>query len=82
MNCVENLPVYMAIVLAQTAIGLHGVVIDSLSLAMFAARIGQTTVHIALRPTDASASLRFALFFVQLVCMITIGVATVAAMVS
>lgn len=80
-NCVENLPVYGAIVVALMATGLQSPCIDCLAIAMLAARIGQTLVHILLPPVNAAASLRFALFFIQAVCMITMGIAIAAAMV-
>ena len=74
MNCIENLPLYTAIVVALIATGVKSATIDTLAIAIFAARVGQTLVHIGLPPTNAAASLRFALFFVQAVCMIAIGV--------
>ena len=78
MNCVENLPVYTAIVVALIATGLQSPVVDRLAVTMLAARIGQTVVHIALPPTNAASSLRFALFFIQAVCMIAMGVVIAA----
>jgi hypothetical protein len=45
---------------------------------MLAARIGQTVVHIALPPTNAAASLRFALFLIQATCIIAMGATIVA----
>ena len=74
MNCVENLPIYTAIVVALIATGVKSATIDTLAIAILAARIGQTLVHIGLPPTNAAASLRFALYFVQAACMITMGV--------
>src|SRR5271166_6180483 len=38
MNCVENLPVYGAIVVALTVVGLRSPFVDGLSVAMLAAR--------------------------------------------
>jgi uncharacterized MAPEG superfamily protein len=73
MNCVENLPVYAAIVVALTATGLQSPAIDRLALVMLAARIGQTSVHLALPPTEAASGLRFALFFLQVACMVAMG---------
>jgi uncharacterized MAPEG superfamily protein len=78
MNCVENLPVYTAIVVALMALGLQSAVVDRLSITMLVARIGQTITHIALPPTNAAASLRFALFLVQAICMIAMGLIIVA----
>ena len=74
MNCVENLLVYTAIVVALIATGVKSAIIDTLAVALLGARVGQTLVHIGLPPTNAAASLRFALFFVQAICMIAMGV--------
>jgi uncharacterized MAPEG superfamily protein len=74
MNCVENLPVYGAIVVALLATGLHSALVDRLSVTMLAARVGQTLVHIALPPTTAAASLRFVAFLIQVACMIAMAV--------
>jgi uncharacterized MAPEG superfamily protein len=74
MNCVENLPVYAAIVVALMGAGLQSPAIDRLAMTMLAARIGQTVAHIALPPTNAATSLRFALFFIQVVSMLAMGV--------
>jgi uncharacterized MAPEG superfamily protein len=82
MNCVENLPVYGAIVVALSVAGLQSHLIDWLSVSMLAARIGQTTVHLSLPPTNAVASLRFALYFAQMISMIAMGVAAAAALVT
>ena len=74
MNCVENLPIYTALVVALTAAGLHSPTIDGFAIAMLAARVAQTLTHIVLPPTNAAASLRFMFFFAQAVCMITMGI--------
>ena len=62
MNCVENLPIYTALVVALVATGLQSSTIDRLAVAILAARVGQTLTHIVLPPTNAVTSLRFALF--------------------
>ena len=81
MNCVENLPVYGAIVVALTVVGLQSHLIDGLSEAMLTARIGQTLVHVTLRQTNAVVSVRFTLFSIQLVCMFVMGAAAAATMI-
>ena len=81
MNCVENLPVYGAIVVALTVVGLRSPFVDGLSEAMLAARIGQTLVHVALRQTNAVVSVRFALFSIQVICMFAMRAAAAAAMI-
>src|ERR1043165_7023679 len=45
MNCVENLPIFAALVVALIATGLHSPSIDALSGTFLVARIGQTLVH-------------------------------------
>jgi uncharacterized MAPEG superfamily protein len=79
MNCVENLPIFGALVLALMATGLQRPLIDALSVTLLMARIGQTLVHIGAPPTNVWAALRFALFFVQIVCMISIGLGIILA---
>ena len=74
MNCVENLPVYAAIVVCMTAADVTGPLVNSLSAVFLAARILQTTAHIAFEQTDRVASMRFGFFFVQIVCMSVMGV--------
>ncbi len=74
MNCVENLPIYTAVVVALMATGLQSATIDRLAVATLAARVGQTLAHILLPPTNAAANLRFMFFFVQVACMIAIGI--------
>jgi uncharacterized MAPEG superfamily protein len=64
-NCIENLPVFGAIVLALYASGVGGPVIDYLSVAILAARIMQSLTHVCLEQTNAVATVRFAFFFVQ-----------------
>lgn len=73
MNCVENLPVLAAIVLCATAAGADSRLLDWLAGAILVARVCQTTVHLALAPTDAAAAVRFVFFFVQAICMLAMA---------
>ena len=74
MNCVENLPVYGAVAFASFATGVSGPDLDGLALAVLAARVGQSVVHIGAKQSEPMAALRFALFFVQIACMLLMGV--------
>lgn len=74
MNCVENLPVYGAVAMAATLAGASGRDIDALAITFLAARIGQSLVHITRPQTEPVATLRFALYFVQVVCVVSMGV--------
>jgi uncharacterized MAPEG superfamily protein len=79
MNCVENLPLYGALVVAFNATGLQSGTIDRLAIVLLTARIGQTLAHIVLPPTNAATALRFSLFVVQVVCMLAMGAVIAAA---
>ena len=74
MNCVENLPVYAAVVLAGAVAGVGGRELDVLALTFLAARIGQSLVHITRPQTEPVAALRFGLYFVQVLCVVSMGV--------
>jgi len=69
MNCIENLPVYGAIVVCATAVGVKGVLMDDLALAIIAARVCQTSLHIAVVQGDLAVSIRFSLYMVQGIAM-------------
>src|SRR5215203_4198629 len=73
MNCVENLPIFGALVVALIAFGVQSSSINTLCIAVLLARMGQTIIHIGAPPTNVWAALRFISFFVQIVCMISIG---------
>jgi len=74
LNCVENLPVYTAIVVFLMAAHLNAPVLDALAITILVARICQTSIHLMLAQTDAIAAIRFAFFFVQAVCMLAMGI--------
>lgn len=74
MNCVENLPVYGAVVLAAVATGVSSPWLDGLALTLLVARIVQSLLHVALEPTEVIAGARFGFFCVQVVCMAWMGV--------
>jgi uncharacterized MAPEG superfamily protein len=64
-NCVENLPVLGAIVFAMYVSGTSGAGVDVASLAVIAARIPQSLVHVCFTQTNSIVSVRFGLFLVQ-----------------
>ncbi len=76
-NCVENLPVYGAIVVALVATGLRSEFLDGLAILLLTARVLQTLVHIALPESDSSVGIRFRFFLTQLVCMATMAAVVV-----
>jgi uncharacterized MAPEG superfamily protein len=80
MNCVENLPVYTAVVIALVVADLQSAIVDGLAITMLLARVGQTCVHIALPATTTAASLRFSLYLLQVICMLVMGTMAAAAL--
>jgi uncharacterized MAPEG superfamily protein len=75
-NCIENLPVFGAIVYLVSVIGLQGPVIDALCSAVLAARIVQSCVHILHVQTNAFVAVRFSFYSVQLVAFLVLLVMT------
>lgn len=69
-NCIENLPVFGAIVFALQIGNVESTLVDGLSIAILAARIAQSLVHICFVQTDAIVSVRFSFFSVQLISFI------------
>jgi len=72
-NCVENLPVYTAVVVAIIATGVQSPILDAMAIILICARVLQTLIHISIMQTNLVAGIRFALFFVQFICMFTMG---------
>ena len=69
MNCVENLPIYTAIVVALLATHVTSPILDGLAIVILIARICQSVTHLLFEQTNAVASIRFAFYFVQAVSM-------------
>jgi len=80
MNCIENLPVFGAIVFAIDRAGLQSQSLDTLALVVLGARILQSSVHIGLEQTDTVVFVRFGFFFVQLVSMLAMVAIVFAAL--
>ena len=71
-NCVENLPVFGAIVLALYVGNVTGPLVNGLAIAVLAARVVQSLVHTCFVQTNAAVAVRFSFFSVQLVCFIAL----------
>src|SRR5215204_7329903 len=81
LNCVENLPIYTAIVVALLAADVTSPIIDLLAITLLLARICQSSVHLLLHQTNTVPAIRFTFYFVQVVCMFAmIGVLMAAAL--
>jgi len=71
-NCIENLPVFGAIVLALHVSAAGGVVADLASIAVLMARVMQSLVHVCLPQTSSVVAVRFTFLMVQLVGFFTL----------
>jgi uncharacterized MAPEG superfamily protein len=71
-NCIENLPVFGAIVLALYVSGVGGTVVNYLSISILGARILQSLIHVCFTQTNTVAALRFVFFFIQIASFLTI----------
>lgn len=67
-NCIENLPVFGAIVFALHVSGTGGPLADVASVIVLVARVMQSLVHVCLQQTAAVVAVRFSFLLVQLVC--------------
>lgn len=69
-NCVENLPVYGAIIFGLTLLKLDSSLLNTLAIIFIISRVCQTITHIALADSNRMVSIRFLFFFIQLVIML------------
>ncbi|HEY8002902.1 MAG TPA: MAPEG family protein [Phenylobacterium sp.] len=69
-NCVENLPVFAAIVLTAAVVHAQSASLDRLAATVLVARIAQSSVHLALPETNRTVAVRFGFFLVQVAAMI------------
>lgn len=67
-NCIENLPVFGAIVFALYVSGTSGPMVDIASVCVLIARVMQSLVHVCLPQTSSVVGVRFSFLLVQLVC--------------
>lgn len=72
-NCVENLPVYGAIVLTALFFEISGPAISTLAVVILAARICQTLIHVSFIETSLTVSVRFSFFLTQVICMLVMA---------
>jgi uncharacterized MAPEG superfamily protein len=71
-NCIENLPVFAAIVFAGAASGVQSATFDALAIAVVVARIFQTTTHL-ISGSNTAIGFRFSFLMVQLVAFFWMG---------
>ena len=73
-NCVENLPVFGAIVFGLYVGNVGSALVNAVAVAVLVARIMQSMVHVCFVQTDLVTSVRFGFFFVQIVSFLWLTV--------
>ena len=81
-NCVENLPIFGAIVFTIFAADLQSTTLDYLAFVVIGARIPHTLVHVAFKQTNTVVGLRSAFYNVQFFAMQLMVIAIVVALVT
>ena len=71
-NCVENLPIFAALVLLAHATALESTLFQALAVAVLPARVAQTTVHVA-SGSNRAVIVRFSFFTIQFGCFIAMA---------
>ncbi|MBS0385293.1 MAG: MAPEG family protein [Proteobacteria bacterium] len=71
-NCVENLPVFGAIVVAAQATAAHSPTLDVLAVSVVVARVFQTSTHL-ISGSNTAVGVRFSFLMVQLVAFAWMG---------
>jgi uncharacterized MAPEG superfamily protein len=66
-NCVENLPVFGAIIFALYVGNVTSSLVNVLAIAILIARMLQSLVHVCFVQTNTVASIRFTFFSVQII---------------
>lgn len=72
-NCVENLPIFGAVVITAAIAGLRGGAYDTLPVVYLVARIAQSVTHIS-SGSAMAVNVRFSFFLAQLVSVGWLGV--------
>jgi uncharacterized MAPEG superfamily protein len=78
LNCVENLPVFAAVVVCASAAGVTGPVFDVLPVLVLGARVCQTVTHVAFAQTARVVTVRFGFFSVQIAALLIMMAALVS----
>lgn len=73
-NCVENLPVFGAVVFAVHVSGVSGPAVNAMAATALVARMFQSVIHITLVQSNRIAFVRFLFFFAQLICFIGMAI--------
>lgn len=73
-NCIENLPIYGAIVVVAVVAGAEGPALDILAVVFMVCRVGQTVVHVAFKQTNVVVAFRSIFYNAQWACMVAMAI--------
>ena len=73
LNCVENLPLFAAVVLVGHVAGLIAGTFATLAKVYAIARVAQSSIHVA-SGSAIAVNLRFACFLAQILCLLSMSV--------
>lgn len=73
-NCVENLSVYGAVVVAIVATGVRGTELNVLAIIFMVARVFHTVIHIGFPNSNPVAAVRFSFYLTQMICVFAMGI--------
>ncbi len=68
-NCLENLPLLTAVVVAAELTGTSNGTLDTAAVLLLAARVAQTTIHVGFRESQPAVYIRFFFFFAQIILL-------------
>jgi len=68
-NCLENLPLLTAVVVAIELTGTSSLAADKAAIFLLAARIAQSIIHVGFRESQPTVYIRFLFFFSQLIAL-------------
>jgi uncharacterized MAPEG superfamily protein len=77
-NCIENLSVFAAIVLIAAVAHFDPPRMGALAVAVLAARMAQTSIHMLLPETNASIAVRFTCYMIQFAAMTAMAISLAA----
>lgn len=73
LNCLENLPVYGALVVVMIATGVSAPILDKLAIVFFGFRVLHSLVHLFFQQSGKVVMVRFGFFAAQVICLFWIG---------
>ena len=79
VNCIENLPIFCAVIFATYVSGISSEFINALCAMIVLSRMAQSSVHVFLIQTNKIVMLRGSLYALQLISFISIALTIVLA---